>query len=81
MYRPLEDTVPAVADQVTAVLLLPLTLAVNCWVPPLNIEAEIGEMVTATTGALTVTVAKADFVGSAALVAFTVYVPPALEAV
>ncbi len=47
---------PAVADQVTAVLLLPVTLAVNCCVPLLNIEADTGEIVTATTGAaLTVT--------------------------
>jgi hypothetical protein len=64
--------VPLVADQFTAVLLLPLTLAVNCWVPPVSIEAEVGEMVTATTGAVTVTVAEADLVESAALVAFTV---------
>jgi hypothetical protein len=62
--------VPLVADQFTAVLLLPLTLAVNCWVPPVSIEAEVGEMVTAT--ALTVTVAEADLVESAALVAVTV---------
>jgi hypothetical protein len=69
---PLAETVPLVADQVTLVLLLPLTLAVNCWVPPVNIEADTGEMVTATTGTLTVTVAEADLVESAALVAVTV---------
>ncbi len=65
--------VPPVADQVTAVLLLPVTVAVNCWVPLVNIEADTGEIVTATTGAaLTVTVADADLVVSAALVAVTV---------
>jgi len=68
---PLEETLPAVADHVTAVLLLPVTLALNCWVPPLNIEADTGEMVTATTG-FTLTVADADFVVSATLVALTV---------
>ncbi len=62
---------PPVADQVTAVLLEPLTLAVNCCVPPVSSEAEVGEIVTAT-GALTVTVADADLVVSATLVAFTV---------
>ncbi len=62
---------PAVADQVTAVLLEPLTLAVNCCVPPVSSETEVGEIVTAT-GALTVTVADADLVVSATLVAFTV---------
>jgi len=70
---PLEETLPAVADQVTPVLLLPVTVAVNCCVPLLNIEAETGEIVTATTGAvLTVTFADADLVESATLVALTV---------
>ena len=69
----MEETLPAVADQVTAVLLLPLTVAVNCCVPLVKMEAEVGEIVTETTGAaLTVTVAEADLVVSAALVAFTV---------
>ena len=62
---------PAVADQVTAVLLEPLTVAVNCCVPPASSEAEVGEIVTAT-GALTVTVAEADLLVSAALVEVTV---------
>ncbi len=61
---------PAVADQVTAVLLEPLTLAVNCCVPPVSSEAEVGEIVTAT--APTLTVADTDLVLSATLVAFTV---------
>ncbi len=66
--------VPPVADQLTAVLLLPVTVAVNCWVALVESDAEPGESdtATATTGALTVTVADADLVESAALVAFTV---------
>jgi hypothetical protein len=72
VYRP-EVIVPPVADQVTAVLLLPLTLAVNCCVPPVGSDADPGVMETATTGAaLTVTLADADLVVSAALVAVTV---------
>ena len=39
---------PPVADQRTAVLLEPLTLAVNCSVPPLVSETEVGEIVTVT---------------------------------
>ena len=81
VYMPLEETLPPVADHVTAVLLLPLMLAVNCCVPPVSIEAEIGETVTETTGALTVTVADADLVVSATLVAFTVKDPAVLGAV
>ena len=65
---------PPVADQVTAVLVVPVTVAVNCWVPPVCSDAEIG--LTLTTmgggGAVTVTVADADFVVSATLVALTV---------
>ena len=57
----------------TAVLLEPVTVAVNCCVPLVCSEAEVGESVTATTGAaVTVTVADADLVLSAELVAFTV---------
>jgi len=66
-----EEILPAVADQVRAVLLLPLTAAMNCCVPPVSMEAEVGEIETAT-GALTATVADADLVVSAALVAVTV---------
>ena len=69
VYRPLADIVPPVADQVTAVLLLPVTVAVNCCVPPVGRDAEPGAMDTAT--ALTVTVADADLVESATLVALT----------
>jgi hypothetical protein len=71
--RPLDETVPPVADQVTAVLLEPVTVAVNCCVPLVFSDAEVGEMLTETTVAtLTVTVADADFVLSAMLVAVTV---------
>ena len=62
-------------------MLEPVTVAVNCWVPLVRIEAEVGEIVTATTGALTVTVAEADLVLSATLVAFTVKVPAVAGAV
>ena len=77
------DTVPPVADQVTAVLLLPVTVAVNCCVPPVCSDADVGLMLTAITGggAVTVTVAEADFVLSATLVAVTVRVPAVLGAV
>jgi hypothetical protein len=70
VYSP-EEMLPPVADQVTVVFVLPLTVAVNCWVPPVSSEVETGEIDTAT-GALAVTVAEADLVASATLVAFTV---------
>ena len=62
-------------------LLEPVTAAVNCCVPLVGIEAEVGEMETATTGALTVTVAEADLVVSATLVAVTVQLPAVVGAV
>ena len=67
------EIVPALADQVTAVLVVPVTVAVNCWVAPVCNDADVGLMLTATGGggAVTVTVADADFVVSAALVAVT----------
>ncbi len=58
------------ADQVTAVLVVPVTVAVNCCVPLVWIEAEVGEIETET-AAVTVTAADADAALSAALVAFT----------
>jgi len=72
-----------VADQVTAVLLLPVTVAVNCCVAPVWSEADVGPMLTATTGggAVTVTVAEADFVLSATLMAVTTNVPAVAGAV
>jgi len=65
-----EETLPAVADQVTAVLLLPVTVAENCCVPPVRSEADVGDTEIAT-GALTVTAAEADLVVFAMLVAVT----------
>ena len=53
---------------------VPVTVAVNCCVADVCKDAEVGltEMLTTE---FTVTVALADFVVSATLVAFTVYVP------
>ena len=54
-------------------LLLPVTVAVNCCVPLVRMDDEVGEIVTDRIGAaLTVTVAEADLVVSATLVALTV---------
>ncbi len=69
-YKPVLLTVPPVADQASAVLAAPLTKAVNCCVAPVWSEAELGLILTET-GAETVTVADATFVGSATLVADT----------
>ena len=54
-------------------MVVPLTVAVNCFVPPEATVAEVGEMEIATEvgGAVIETVALADFVGSATLVAVT----------
>ena len=61
------------SDQFTPLLVEPLTVAVNCWVwePARVAESGVNEIVT---GGLSVTVALADLVGSATLVAFTVTV-------
>jgi len=77
VYRPDASIVPPDADQVTPVLLLPLTVAVNCCVLPEVIDAEPGFTDTETpdAAAATDTVAVAVAVLSAALVAVTVYVP------
>jgi hypothetical protein len=76
------ETVPPVADQVTAVFVEPVTVAVNCCVAPVSRAAETGEMDTATTGGVvTVTVAEADLVLLAWLVAVTEYVPALAGAV
>ncbi len=74
---------PPVAVQVTAVFELPVTVAVNCCVPLVCRLAELGLIVIDTTGgvAVTVTVAEAFFVVSAALVAVTVNVPAVAGAV
>jgi len=47
---PAAEMFPPVADQVTAVLVDPLTLAVNCWVWPACTEAEAGVMLIVTAG-------------------------------
>ena len=61
---------PPLIDQLTAVLVVPLTVAVNCCVPPSTTEAAVGEIVMLTAG--TVTVAEADTLELAWLVAVTV---------
>jgi hypothetical protein len=60
-------------DQVTAVLFVPLTVAVNVWFCDGSKDTVDGVSETVT-GGVSVTVAVADFVGSATLVAFTVTV-------
>jgi hypothetical protein len=70
---------PALVDQVTPVLLVPWTLAVNCWPVPDVIVVEDGDTATLTLEpADTETVALAIFVVSAALVARTVTVVAAV---
>ena len=49
--RPDDVIVPPVAVQTTAVLLVPVTVAVNCWLAPAATDAELGETETATTPA------------------------------
>jgi len=82
VYRPLADTDPPVADQVTAALEFPLTAAVNCCDPPVESDAEPGEIVTATVAAAaTLTAAEADLLVSAMLVAVTTKLPALMGAV
>jgi hypothetical protein len=72
VYRPLLVTVPPEAVQVTAVLLVPDTEAVNCWVPPLARLAVVGETeIEIRMGCDTVTTAEADLSEFATLVAVT----------
>ncbi len=47
-YAPLEEMLPPLAFQVTDVLLVPLTLAENCWLLPHCSDAELGNTATAT---------------------------------
>lgn len=75
----MDETVPPVALQVTAVLVVPVTVALNCCVALVSSDADVGVIATETDE--TVTVAEADFVGSATLVAVTLYVPAVLGAV
>ncbi len=65
---------PAVADQVTAVFVEPVTVAVNCRVPAEETVAEVGEMEIDTAGAATLTLAEADLAVLAWLVAVMVTV-------
>jgi hypothetical protein len=88
--------VPAVAVHVTAVLDVPFTTAVNCWVPPVGKLMMDGLIITDTTGGagpgvgvgvgtgavvVIVSVATSDLLESAWLVAVTVKVPGELGAV
>ena len=72
VYTPLLEMVPTVGtnDHVTAVLALPATVAVNCWV--CEAASEVAEGVTETATGVRLTVALADFVESAELFAVTV---------
>ena len=81
VYRPFVDIEPPLADQVTVVVDVPVTVALNCCVVFATSETVVGEMVTVTAGAVTVTVADADTAVFALLVAVTVYVPAVLGAV
>ena len=62
---------------------VPVTVAVNCCVPPAMSEADVGLIPTEMIGGgvVTVTVAVANLLGSATLVARTVKVPAVLGAV
>jgi hypothetical protein len=81
--RPAGETAPPDADQMTDLsATLPCTAAVNCCVASVRMFAVAGEIETpVTVGALTVTIADADFVLSARLVAVTVTLPAAAGAV
>jgi len=79
VYFPPSVIDPALVDQVTPVLLVPWTLAVNCCPAPEVMVVEEGETATLTLDpAATETVALAIFVVSAALVARTVTVVAAV---
>jgi hypothetical protein len=80
---PVAEIVPALVFHVTDLLAtVPCTVALNCCVAPMRMEADAGDRETEfTTGAATVMVAAADFVASATLVAVIVAVPPVAAAV
>ena len=46
--NPLAEMLPALADQITAVLLVLLTVAVNCTFPPAATDGSAGEICTLT---------------------------------
>jgi len=82
VYLPVEEIVPPVADQVTAVLVEPLTVALNCAVPLVVVVTLVGATLTlAVPGAVMVTVAIAVLLESAMLVAITLAVPAEAGAV
>ncbi len=76
--RPVPEIVPPVAVQVTAVLDVPVTVAVNCRVCPACTVALAGEIVTVTAAGI-VTAAEADFVESATEVAVTEKLLPVVD--
>jgi hypothetical protein len=74
-YSPLLSIVPGPGVlQVTAVFVVPLTFAVNCWVAPRITVGAAGVTLKVTTGAVTVMVAVSDLLVSSTEVAFTVTV-------
>ncbi len=78
VYRPVESMLPTPAglrDQVTAALVVLVTVAANCWVWPAVKVAELGETDTAiVSGAVRVIFAVPVTLESAVLVAVTVTV-------
>jgi len=72
LYRPVPEIDPTFGfrDQLTAVLGVPVTAAVNCWVWEAISVTLVGFTVTEIVGER-LTVAEADLVGSATLVAVT----------
>jgi hypothetical protein len=76
-YAPVDEIVPPVALQLTAVLVDPVTAAVKSCIPPEVRVALVGAMLIETDGAgtVTTTLADADFVLSAVLAAVTEKVP------
>lgn len=48
VYIPLAEIVPPLAVQFTLVLVVPATVAANCWLCPVCSEIELGEMATLT---------------------------------
>ena len=72
VYSPVAEMLPTLGliDQVTAVFVVPVTVAVNCWVWP-AVSVTLGGL-TETPMTLRLTVALPDLVASATLVAVTV---------
>lgn len=84
LYSPLALIDPAPVGlmlHVTLVLAIPATLAANCWLSPPPNETAAGATVTVTGGGFSVTMALADLLVSATLVAVTVTVCCAVSVV